>query len=753
MEDAASSVNHREENPAERVKLCRIINKNGANCVRAGPSLEDKETTILPQNTVFEILKHSENKLEIECKTCGVDRGWIPSEDGIFEVVKDIYQIIHFKGAKVREGKEADSKQVSVLPGGTYLSSCEQFGNELRIDYPVCGWVSIQSSNGIPLVAEESGEKIRYSIIFSKDVNSLLPKEMISAAEAGEDEEEEEEVQGKDDNISDVLNDMGGADLSPNEVVTAQADPIKCGNLPEGEVDIDAGEEVNDDFDMDAGEEVKDDVTKQSGVKFAETVVVTHTLHTQTHSLDPPTSDLFWSEESPNSADVILPDPDVVISNDASDVRDDEQVDTQPHEPMNPKKKKKRKTLKLAAMFDKMDSDVKNFNPMEKVGSVTRHISAETAARKKIFEDREKKAAELPKLINSKTGDKFAPTSSKNKMMKICAHCNKTLYPNDPQHYNDGNYFHQRCWLEVEKNRIESEGKASSVSGVDSGHINRKAALEQLNDRVLSDKTSRKTICPGCGEDIWVHEREHSFYGQYYHAGCFKCSNCPRVFEKSETIYSRRREAFCYRCFHDLFQHEFATDKTFTQDDMFQVSGHGMVFTEMGGERLPLLFKGILKKTLSFVTINVQGDKWVHPLNVCPFGEEPIKHDNFSEEELEVFAENKAQLPRSTLFEDTTAEQWKLFLDELTADGQRLGWITYTCKVIIPDTGMLMQKDTTCLIHWNPPDSETRRQVVFSAAKDELHRMYIGGLCFVVENIEELSQEAMSKRMSEIIQA
>jgi len=677
MEDQASSVNQMKDNPAERVKLCRILCKNGAN-VRAGPNLEAEETTILPQNTVVQILKHSENVVEIECKSFGVDRGWITFEHGIFEVVKDTYQIIHFKGAEVREGKEEDSKAVSVLPGGTHLSGCERFGNQLRIDYPIYGWVSIQSSTGVPLVAEESGEKIRYSIISSTDAKALIPKEVLAAAEAGADEEEE--VEGKDDNISDVV-------------------------------------------DTDAGEEVKDDVTKKSGVKFAETVV---------------------SDDSLNlGGDVILP---VVV-------RSDEQEDSPPLETTNSKKKKKRKTLKLAAMFDKMDSDVKNFNPMEKVGSVTRHISAETAARKKIFEDREKQAAEIPKLINSKKGDKFAPTSSKNKMMKICSHCNNTLYPNDPQHYNNGNYFHQRCWLVVEKNRIENEGKASAVSRVDSGHINRKAALEQLNDRVLNDKTSRKTICPGCGKDIWVHERVHSFYGQYYHAGCFKCSNCPKVFEKSETIYSRRREAFCYRCFHDLFQHEFATDKTFTQDDMFQVSGHGMVFTEMGGERLPLLFKGILKKTLSFVTINVQGDKWVHPLNICPFAEAPMKHDNFSEEELEVFAENRAQLPRSTLFEDTTAEEWKLFLDELTGDGQRLGWITYTCKVIIPDTGMLMQKDTTCLIHWNPPESETRRQVVFSAAKDELHRMYIGGLCFVVENLEELTQEAMSKRMSEIIQA
>eukprot|EP00493_Phyllostaurus_siculus_P013714 UN13922 len=62
---------------------------------------------------------------------------------------------------------------------------------------------------------------------------------------------------------------------------------------------------------------------QKSGVKFAETVVVTHTLHTQTHSLDPPTSDLFWSDDSLNSGgDVILP---VVV-------RSDEQEDSPPLE-------------------------------------------------------------------------------------------------------------------------------------------------------------------------------------------------------------------------------------------------------------------------------------------------------------------------------------------------------------------------------------------------------------------------------------
>jgi len=672
-----------DEGTSASPKLVRIVSEAK---MLAAPTLAEEEISHLPSNSVLEILKKSEKWFEIECKTLDT-RGWVLEDETFCFEDADLYQIIDFKGTSLREEKDLDSKVVTILQGGTYVSGVECLDQFLRIDYPACGWVQMQSNKGIPFVVHVSD--IEEEGAGAKNAGGGAECDTIDISEVTPDLTEETVVENAEVKLEVAL---GASEVQKEEEVE-----------PSENADVQIDPEL-----------VKKDPTLSPRMPSGDRILAGVQFSTETKSKE-----------------------NITPTTNAEPVK---------------KKKRKRKTMKMAAMFDKISHEAKN-PKFEKVQRDHGEISAATAARKKIFEDREREAATALQLINSKSGDKVAPSSNKNHMLKKCTHCGKTLYPNDPSHYKDSKYYHEQCWALLENTRLENEGKSLKLtSGVDSSKIDRKEALKHLKDRVSNDKSQKKTICPGCGEDIWFHEREHSFCGKYYHKGCFKCSHCSKVFDKAETVYNRRREAFCCRCFNQLFQHEFAVQQ-FTEADMFQVSGHGMVFDEMGGEDFPLLFKGILKKTLFFVTINVHGDKWVHPLVVCPFAEDPETAGSFSEDQLLDYAENRRQLPRSTLFEDTDQEQWQQFLDNLTGEEQRLGWITYTAQIPIPETGLTMQKDTTCLIHWNPPNSDTRRQVVFSAAKDELHRLYVGGICFVAETLEDLSPEAMRKRMSEMTQA
>jgi len=54
----------------------------------------------------------------------------------------------------VRKGKELDSERLRILPMGSRVKIVEKEGRRVKIDSPIDGWCSLQSSTGDTILAK-----------------------------------------------------------------------------------------------------------------------------------------------------------------------------------------------------------------------------------------------------------------------------------------------------------------------------------------------------------------------------------------------------------------------------------------------------------------------------------------------------------------------------------------------------------------------------------------------------------------------
>merc|ERR1712196_181213 len=147
--------------------------------------------------------------------------------------------------------------------------------------------------------------------------------------------------------------------------------------------------------------------------------------------------------------------------------------------------------------------------------------------------------------------------------------------------------------------------------------LDKKQAENMWKKSEQDPRAKAATVCPTCKENVYIHERGFSYFGNHYHAGCYRCINCNKSFNKIDKIRHRDKKPYCEKCYKEVFAEELqkANQQVPISDDPVQVQGGGMDYEneEVGGNRLKDLYQGVATKRLNFVTISVIGDSIVYP--------------------------------------------------------------------------------------------------------------------------------------------